>query len=222
MAERIVNGASNKAPSPLSHFMANCAYTPRPLLRYNRLNWGELTMRAKIAYRDGFYREAEELHELALATSRRGGRPDGLWAAQTLHDLGVIANECGEYRVAEERLQGALFIFERCENFKYRGPHLAQTLSELGLVYLNLGAHARAEAMLNRSLLHLGGLHKADGWHIETIANLAHVRRIQGQLDEAESLYIRMWELIQKEYGPDHRGIATYHLSTCYLYTARE
>jgi tetratricopeptide (TPR) repeat protein len=202
--------------------MAYWPYTPRTMLGFSGLNWNELTTRARIAYRDGYYREAEELHEMALAVSRKGGRPDGLWAAETLSYLGVIADQCGEYRRAEERLQGALFLFERCSHSRYRGPHLAQTLCDLGLVYTNLGAYGRAEALLNRALLHLGGLADANGWHVETIHNLAHVRRVQGRLDEAESLYTRMRELILKEYGPDHRGMGAYHLGMCYLYAARE
>jgi tetratricopeptide (TPR) repeat protein len=222
MSERNVHEVTNRDPSLLTQFMAYCPYVPEVVLRRKRMNWNELTIRARRAYRDGYYREAEELHEMALAISRRGGRPDGVWAAETLHYLGVISNQCGEYHKAEERLQGALFIFEQCRHFKYRGPNLALTLCELGQLYINQNAYGRAEAMLNRAQLYLGEPDSADGWHIETIINLAHVRRMQHRLDEAESLYARLRELVRKEYGPDHPALGAYHVGMCYLHAARE
>jgi tetratricopeptide (TPR) repeat protein len=223
-ADEVANGPPSlfRPSSLLSQFMAYCVYAPRPRRRQPRQNWNEITARALTAFRDGRYGEAEELHVLALAVAQKDGRPEGRFqAAQTLRNLGVIADECGDYRGAEERLQGALFNFERCMYAPDRNDYVARTLSDLGLLYTNLGAYGRATAVLDRALFLLGGTAAADERHIEPFTHLAHVRRLQGRLEDAEKLYIRMWELTLRQYGPENRYMGVYQLGMSALYTVQ-
>jgi serine/threonine protein kinase/Tfp pilus assembly protein PilF len=162
-----------------------------------------LTVLGRIYRRLGLYDKAQPLLEQALVSGNAAFHADHADIAQTLHDLGVVLADKGDYAVSAQRLEEALAMRRRL--FGYDHADVAVTLSELGRVYQDLGMNRRAEPLQREALRIRRTVLGED--HRETavsLSDLASVLRLNGDLAGAEALLTRSLELNRKTRGEIH------------------
>lgn len=98
-----------------------------------------------LAYKAGRYDEAEELWEKALTVAKKDSRKTGL--AMHLNSLGMLKREQGRLDEAESVLHKGLNAAK-----KIKGPTLANSHMQLGLVAQARGDFAGAEKQLSKAL----------------------------------------------------------------------
>jgi len=172
------------------------------------LQAGMLTVLGRIYRRLAIYDKAQPLLEQALASSNGGDRVD---VAQTLHDLGTVLADKGDYTAAAPRLEQALAMRRRLLGYDH--ADVAVTLSELGRVYQDLGFNQRAEPLQREALRIRRTVLGED--HRETavsLSDLASVLRLDGDLAGAEALLKRCLEINLRTRGEVHPNTsATLH-----------
>ena len=117
-----------------------------------------------------------------------------------LNASGAAAWYGGRYAAATPLLEEALAIRER----ELDAEHLytANSLSNLALLYKELGRLSEAEPLFTRALairekvLGVEHLYTAN-----SLSNLALLYEAQGRLSEAEPLYTRPWRLVKRCWG---------------------
>jgi eukaryotic-like serine/threonine-protein kinase len=121
--------------------------------------------------------------------------------------IGVILRNNANYDKARPLLEHALTMHERL--FKGDDRIVADSLSNLGDLYLHQGQYAQAEPLFTRALAiyekTLGPNHfrVAEGLH-----NLAALYREQRRYAQAEPLFTRALAIHEKAFGPDHAQVA--------------
>src|SRR5581483_1430910 len=88
------------------------------------------------------YRQAEPLLRQALAILEQVPSPTHPKVATCLNALGLLANFADDYQQAESLLQRALTIREQAFGLH---PLVAQSLGNLGSLYIDYGQYAQAE-----------------------------------------------------------------------------
>ncbi len=128
-------------------------------------------------------------------------------AARLLHRTGNYLYERGQYLEAEPLYQRALSIREQVLGAQH--PDVAQSLSDLGLLYLGLSKYERAEPLYQRALSiqeqMLGPHHPDVG---VTVNDLAMLYFFQGKYDQVETLHQRARSIFEYALGPTHLYVA--------------
>jgi len=170
-----------------------------------------LTVFGRIYRRLGVYDKAQPLLEQALASGNAAFDPEHVDLARTLHDLGVVLADKGDYVAAAKRLEQALAMRRTLLGNEH--ADVAVTLSELGRVYQDLGMNQRAEPLQREALRIrrkvLGEEHRETA---VSLSDLASVLRLNGDLAGAEALLRQCLELNRKTRGEIHPNTsATLH-----------
>ena len=182
---------------------AGAEQVKKELAKQPELQAGMLTVLGRIYRRLGLYDRAEPLLEQALASGNAAFHEDHVDVAQTLHDLGVVLADKGDYAFAAQRLEEALAMRRRLLGYDH--ADVAVTLSELGRVYQDLGLNQRAEPLQREALRIRRTVLGED--HRETavsLSDLASVLRLNGDLAGAEALLTRCLEMNRKTRGEIH------------------
>jgi tetratricopeptide (TPR) repeat protein len=140
--------------------------------------------------------------EFQRALVEAGGFPKTDWRfVVTLHNLGVVYRQLGQYPDAERCYQREIEIFECCR--QERKAELASALFELGTLYLMRNQASRAEPLYRRSyelrLEALGPEHPLVGVSLHGLARVEQERR---KWQQSEDDYRRAEEVLAAGYGP--------------------
>jgi tetratricopeptide (TPR) repeat protein len=115
--------------------------------------------------------------------------PDALEIAPILRNLGRLADQRGMTAAAERFYEGSIDIYAR--HRLDRRPEAASVMNDLAGLYLQRSDYGRAAQLYRTALdidrLALGQDHPQVAMHIQSLALTLHR---QGQLDEAEPLYM--------------------------------
>jgi serine/threonine protein kinase/Tfp pilus assembly protein PilF len=182
---------------------AGAEQVKKELATQPELQAGMLTVLGRIYRRLGLYDKAQPLLEQALASGNAAFHEDHVDVAQTLHDLGVVLADKGDYAFAAQRLEEALAMRRRLLGYDH--ADVAVTLSELGRVYQDLGFNRRSEPLQREALRIRRTVLGED--HRETavsLSDLASVLRLNGDLAGAEALLTRCLEMNRKTRGEIH------------------
>ena len=162
-----------------------------------------LTVMGRIYRRLGVFEKAQPLLEQALAVGRPVFGPEHERVAQSLHDLGVLLMDKGDYPAAGRTLEQALVL--RRQRLGAEHADVAVTLVELARVYQDQGFNARAEPLQREALAIrrkvLGETHRETA---VSLSGLASVLRLNGDLPGAESLLRQSLEMNRTTRGEDH------------------
>src|SRR5262249_14223029 len=109
-----------------------------------------LTLFGRIYRRLGVYDKAQTLLEQALASGSAALGREHVEVAQTVHDLGTLLADRGDYAGAALRLEQALAMRRKLLGNEH--AEVAITLSELGRVYQDLGFNDRADPLQREAL----------------------------------------------------------------------
>jgi eukaryotic-like serine/threonine-protein kinase len=175
------------------------------------LRAGMLTVLGRIYRRLGAFDKAQLLLEQALASGNAAFDVEHADLAQTLHDLGVVLTDKGDYAAAAQRLEQALAMRRRLLGNEH--ADVAVTLSELGRVYQDLGWNQRAEPLQREALrIRQKVLGEEDPETAVSQSDLASVLRLNGDLPGAEALLRKCLETNRKTRGEIHPNTsATLH-----------
>ncbi len=209
----LLTGADPYAPQPMREPTVRgllddgTAQVQRELAGQPELQAEILTVMGRIYRRLGVLDKAQPLLEQALASGRTAYGPEHVRLAQTLHDLGTLLADKGDYTAAARSLERALDM--RRQLLGEEHADVAVTLSELGRVYQDLGSNQRAEPLQREALRIrrkvLGAEHRETA---VSLSDLASVLRLNGDLSGAESLLRQSLELNRKARGDDHPNTA--------------
>jgi tetratricopeptide (TPR) repeat protein len=125
-------------------------------------------------------------------------------------EFGEVANSCGISLRIGAALQTALTILERALRifevaYGADHPHVAITLTNLGIVHRELGHHQRAVELYERALRIDEAVYGPDHPGVaSTLTNLGVVHRVLGHHQSAVELYERALRIDEAAYGPDH------------------
>jgi tetratricopeptide (TPR) repeat protein len=121
--------------------------------------------------------------------------------------IGAILRNNGKYDKARPLLEQALKIRERL--CKADDPIVADSLGNLGDLYVRLGHYAEAEPLFTRALaIHEKTLGPNNFRVAESLHNLAALYRRQRHYAEAEPLFTRALAIFEEVYGPEHAQVA--------------
>ena len=139
--------------------------------------------------------------------------------ATVLYNLAGVYVEKGRYAEAEPLYRNALAIRENTLGPAH--PLLAEAWNGLGFLCLQQRKYKEAESWLERASNLWEASTGSEAFAAVALNNLALLRRLQGDFDQAESLYQRAVAAEQKNFGQDHPEVATSLLSLAALYRAR-
>jgi serine/threonine protein kinase/Tfp pilus assembly protein PilF len=166
------------------------------------------TVTGRIYRRLGVFDKAQHLLEQALASGREAFGSDHVRVAETLHDLGVVLAEKGEYAAAAKSLEQALAMRRRLLGAEH--AEVAVTLSELGRVYQDEGFNRRAEPLQREALaIRTKVLGSDDRETAVSFSDLGSVLRLKGDLASAESLLRQSLAINRKTRGDRHPNTST-------------
>ena len=170
-----------------------------------------LTVMGRTYRRLGVFDRAQALLEQALDSGRRVFGPEHVRVAQTLHDLGVVRGDRGDYGAAARTLEEALAM--RRKLLGAENPDVAVTLAELGRVYQDQGFNRRAEPLQREALrIRRTALGEEDRETAVSLSDLGSVLRLNGDLAGAETLLRQSLAVNLKTRGEDHPNTsATIH-----------
>jgi tetratricopeptide (TPR) repeat protein len=150
---------------------------------------GEAALRARVlsgagnlAWRQGNFQRAKELHERALCLRRELG--DTLEIAGSLVNLGRVARRQGRDQQARELFEESLRLYRELGN----AHGTALVLNCLGLLLQQRGNLDRARALYEDSLQLMRELGETRGMTIAS-CNLADLAEQQGEYERAQALY---------------------------------
>ncbi|MBD1852490.1 tetratricopeptide repeat protein [Leptolyngbya sp. FACHB-711] len=127
--------------------------------------------------------------------------------ARLLNQAGYYLKQRGQYAEAEPLYQRSLEIREAQLGKDH--PDVAESLSNLAVLYKNQGRYSEAEPLLQRSLeiceAQLGKDHPAVA---ASLNGLAVLYNYQGRYVEAEPLLQRSLEICEAQLGKDHPDVA--------------
>jgi serine/threonine protein kinase/Tfp pilus assembly protein PilF len=204
-------GASQINPTLRGVLDAGSDQVQKELSAEPELQADMLTVLGRMYRRLGVFDKAQPLLEQALASGHAAYGPEHVDIAQTLHDLGVVLADKGDYAGAAQRLEQALAMRRRLLGNDH--ADVAVTLSELGRVYQDLGFNQRAEPLHREALrVRQTVLGEEDRETAVSLSDLASVLRLNGDLDGAEALLRQCLELNRKTRGEVHPNTsATLH-----------
>jgi len=114
----------------------------------------------------------------------------------TLNNLAMVKKFLGNYKEAEKIYLSTIKLFE--EDIKYTEEY-GNLLNNIGVFYLSLGVYANAEKYLNASQsIRLQNFGIESAYYMESLNNMAFLKRELKQYLEAEKLYLELIELMKK------------------------
>jgi tetratricopeptide (TPR) repeat protein len=138
----------------------------------------------------GDYAAAAREFESALAEN-----PAGEKLPLTLHNLGTVQRELGQYLDAERTIRRAIAIWE--ERYPNHQAELASSLQNLASTYLMLGRISQAEPLYRRAYgirrATLGDQHPLTALSLHCLAEVLHTRH---RYAEADDLFTRAAALL--------------------------
>ncbi len=142
---------------------------------------------------EGRYLEAQKFARNAIEQAQALG-PDSMRFGYATNQLGVVDYALGQYQLAEDAYKRGLAIGEK----HYDNLLVTRTLTNLARLYVDSGGRlAEAEAALCR-VLQLEAT--VPDCHAErTLANLAEVRRMRGDVPGARQLYVQAFDALKRD-----------------------
>jgi serine/threonine protein kinase/tetratricopeptide (TPR) repeat protein len=201
-------GPTQAEPTVRSLLDAGARQVQQELAGQPELQSDLLTVIGRIYRRLGVYDKAQLLLEQALASGISAFGPQHVVVAQTLHDLGVLLADRGDYVAAARRLEVGVAMRRSLLGADH--ADVAVTLSELGRVYQDLGSNARAEPLQREALrIRRTVLGAGDKETAVSLSDLASVLRLNGNLAAAEPLLKECLEINRRTRGDIHPNTAT-------------
>jgi serine/threonine protein kinase/tetratricopeptide (TPR) repeat protein len=187
---------------------AGAVRVQRELAERPELQAEMLTVIGRTYRRLGLYDKAQPLLEKALAIGRPVFGAEHERVAQSLHDLGVLLADKGDYAAAARNLEQALDM--RRKRLGSGHEEVAVTLVELGRIYQDQGFNTRAEPLQREALTIrrkvLGDAHRETA---VSLSDLASVLRLNGDFAAAEVLLQQCLETNLKAVGEGHPNMST-------------
>ncbi len=154
------------------------------------------------------YERAEKIYRESLAALASAGPTDGQLELDVTAALAELHFRTGQYELAEPLLHEVLE--DRRKLLGEKDPRVADAIEELGLNLFDQGRYEEAEVRLRESLALRQEIlgeepHPAIS---QNLNNLALIRRVRGDLDEAEALYQQALEMTHRLFGEEHPEIA--------------
>ena len=165
------------------------------------------------------YEEAEQTYQESLSAAAADETKDTSLELDIKAALAELYFRTGQYERAEPLLRQVLET--RQQLLGKNDPKVADAIEELGLNLFDQGRYAEAEDRLRESLalrLEIFG----EEPHPDTsqnMSNLALLRRIRGDLDEAKALQTQVLEINRRLYGKEHPEIAVAMMNLADIYT---
>lgn len=178
----------------------------------------------------GDYNKAEELSRSALRNGEQAFGADNPYIAEILTNLGNTLNLIGDYQQALKIHQRSLELYARSTQGKeYKNFAAAQTYSNIGNVYSNLGRWKESEEAYNAGLTVMSAVSKIKpgSYNPETslaatetvrgrndrmvttlMNNLGSLLRQEGRNDEAKTLLERALAMDETIKGSNHPELA--------------
>ena len=156
---------------------------------------------ASLYQRQGRFREAERLHQLALHQIERTRGSFDPEVAQSLNDLGALYRSLGRYSQAIRVLERAVQVLDRNAPQRFASA----VHNNLGNAYLDVGEYAKADTAVRRALA------IAESGHYEDRSDLAYIMGSLGrqyvlrkQYPEAEATYGTVVSMFAGTLGSRH------------------
>ncbi len=128
-------------------------------------------------------------------------------AARLLHRTGNYLYERGQYMEAEPLYQRALAIREHMLGSYH--PDVAQSLTDLALLYLGQGKYEQAEPLYQRALTIQEQALGPDHPDVAiTLNDLAMLYYFQGKYEQVEPFHLRARTIFERALGPTHPYVA--------------
>jgi tetratricopeptide (TPR) repeat protein len=149
--------------------------------------WEDTFHRGAALETQGRYLDAARAFRSALGEAERMPPADSR-VPLTLHNLGAVERELGQYFEAERDDLRAIFLWEK--HHPERQPELASSLYNLAALYLVTGRLSRAEPLYRRAYeLRQSVLGPRHPLTAASLHGLAHVLQERHRYEEAEVLY---------------------------------
>jgi serine/threonine protein kinase/class 3 adenylate cyclase/Tfp pilus assembly protein PilF len=156
----------------------------------------------------GLYDEGGKLLQQAYDLRRSELGPDDPDTAESVHDLGSLAEKKGDFDVAEKRYLEALAL--RSKSGAGGDAKSAKLLSDLCYVYVEQARFDRAQEFGERALALREKLSGPDSDDVaDSLTTLAYVHFKQGQYTEAAQMLRRVVAIDEKVKGPDSTATAS-------------
>ena len=199
-------GHESREPTVRGILDAGSARIDKELAGQPDLKAQMLTVMGRVYQRLGAYDKAQTLLLEALSIGRNASETVGF--ADTLHELGVLRSEQGDYPAAA-RILGKALAMRR----KLLGPDhkdVAVTLTELARDYSAQGDSGRAEPLLREALrIRRKALGDQNSETATSLNDLALLLWDRGDLTEAAAMFQQSLAVHRKVYGPEHASVAT-------------
>lgn len=157
----------------------------------------------------GEFDEAQTLLEKAYNLREENFEEPYPDIAESLHNLGILFWEKGQYERAEEYLRKALAMNQELYGEDAVRENIANTMSALAIVLKELSKFEEAEPLYRQALavdrqIH-GERHESAADNLNNMGNFMESR---GEFKEAEKHYTESLELYRNLYGTDHPDVA--------------
>jgi tetratricopeptide (TPR) repeat protein len=172
-----------------------------------------------LVYAQGELERAERFFARARDAYLSLAGPSDLRLATALYNLAGVYVEKDRYAAAEPLYRQALAIRE--QKLGPADPLLAEVWNGLGFLCLQQRRDKEAATWLEKAANLWESSAGADAFAAVALANLALLRRLEGDFGQSESLYQRALASEERHFGEDHPEVATTLLSLAALYRAR-
>jgi eukaryotic-like serine/threonine-protein kinase len=155
--------------------------------------------------RKGRLDEAAAYLEQAMVLAGEAQAPAAL--ADALNDLGLVAQDRGDYAAAEQWHRQALEI--RGKNLGARSPRTAASLQNIALALSSLNREAEAEALYREALDIYREAHGPEHTEVATtLTTLGRLKSERGIFESADSLLSEALRISRVRLGDDHPSVA--------------
>lgn len=150
---------------------------------------------------------AESHLRTALTLRKKELGDENIQVAETLHDLGALMDDQGQYEAAKSFFDEALLVYRK--NLGDRNARVLEMRNALGLLNARLGDFDRAEADFGEVLVELRKARSpTDPMISDTMCYLASVLREKGKFDQSELLEREALAMRRSHDGPEHPFVA--------------
>jgi len=156
----------------------------------------------------GRYEDAEQAYRNAnkMHTDQLG--PNHHRSISSLTGVGIALLSQGNITEAKHIMQ--TILEKRIETLGHEHTLTADAHNRLGAIFYNQGSHMQQAAFHFEAALKIHRLNNTvTNPQLNSLGNLALVRRHQQRLDEAEDLFNQALEMSIEQFGPEHDRVAT-------------